>query len=81
MQLTIPDHILTTARMSEPELRCEVATLLYERDKLTLAQASRLAGMDRFDFQHLMASRGILVHYGSPEFEQDLATLRGFGQL
>jgi len=77
MTITIPDSILESARMSESELRQEIAVLLYEKEKLTLAQASRLAEMDRVKFQHLIASRGLTMHYGVEELEQDLATLRG----
>jgi predicted HTH domain antitoxin len=76
MTITIPDEILQAARMSEDELRQEMAVLLFQKDKLTLGQASRLAEMDRLRFQHLLASRDIPVHYDVEEFEQDLATLR-----
>jgi predicted HTH domain antitoxin len=41
-----------------------------------LAQASKLAGMSRLEFQHLLASRGIPIHYDISEFEEDLTTLR-----
>ena len=81
MGLTIPDDVLQAARMSEEELRQEVAVFLFAQDKLTLAQAGRLAGMARLKFQHLLASRGISVHYDVEDFEQDLATLRGLGRL
>jgi predicted HTH domain antitoxin len=67
--------------MTEAELRQEIAIVLYEKEKLTLAQASRLADMDRLTFQHLLASRGLTVHYGVEDFEQDVATLRGLGRL
>jgi predicted HTH domain antitoxin len=76
MSVTITDEVLQAARMSEEELRQELATLLYQREKLTLAQASRLAGLNQFQLQHLAASRGIPVHYGIEDFEQDLKTLR-----
>jgi predicted HTH domain antitoxin len=79
-RVTIPDEILQAARMSEDELRQEMAVLLFQKDRLTLGQASRLARMDRLRFQHLLASRDIPVHYGSEEFEQDLATLRDLGR-
>ena len=76
MNLTIPDEILQTARVTEEEIRQEIAVLFFEKDRLTLAQASRLAGMERLRFQHLLASRGIPVHYDVEEFEEDLSTLR-----
>lgn len=81
MSVTIPDEVLQAARMSEAELRQELAVLLYEKERLTLAQSSRLSGMDRLRFQQLVASRGVPVHYDVEEFEQDLATLRELGRL
>jgi predicted HTH domain antitoxin len=81
MSVTISDDVLRAARMSEAELRQELAVVLFERERLTLAQAARLAGMDRLRFQHLLASQGIPLHYGVPEFEADLQTLRGLGRL
>jgi predicted HTH domain antitoxin len=76
MNVSIPDEILESARMSEAELRLEIAVLLFEKDRITLAQASVLAGMDRLRFQHLLASRGIPLHYDVDELEEDLVTLR-----
>lgn len=81
MSVTIPDEVLRSARLSEDELRRELAIMLFERERLTLAQAARLAGLDRLRFQHLLASRGISVHYDVAEFEADLNTLRDMGRL
>ena len=81
MNVSIPDEILESARMSEAELRQEIAVLLFEKDRITLAQASVLAGMDRLRFQHLLASRGIPVHYDVEDFEEDLATLRDLRRI
>jgi predicted HTH domain antitoxin len=80
MSVTIPDEVLEAARMSDAELRQELAVLLFQRDRLTLAQASHLAGMDLLSFQHLLASRGIPMHYDLEDFEQDLSTLRDLGR-
>ena len=81
MSLIIPDSVLQSARMSESELRQEIAVILYQKEKLTLAQASRFASMSRFRFQHLLSSREISVHYDIEEFEEDLKTLRHLGRL
>ena len=54
----------------------EVAILLYSKEKLTLGQASRLAGLSQLQFQFLLASRKIPVHYDVADFEADLKTLR-----
>lgn len=81
MSIIIPDDILQAARMTEDELRQEIAVLLFQKEKLTLAQASRLAKMNRLQFQHLLASRNIPVHYDVKEFEEDLKTLKEMGRL
>ena len=81
MSVVIPDEILQTTRMSKDELLQEIAIMLFQKGKLTLGQASRMAGANQLEFQHLLASRQIPVHYGVDDFETDLKTLRGMGRL
>jgi len=81
MSLVIPDEILYTARMTAAELAQEIAILLYQREKLTLGQASRLAQMSQLQFQFLLASRQIPMHYDVAEFDADLKTLQEMGRL
>ena len=81
MILTIPDEILMATRMSEQEIRQELAILLFSKEKLTLAQAARLAGMPNLAFQQLASSRGLTVHYDVAEFEEDMKTLKELGRL
>jgi predicted HTH domain antitoxin len=76
MPVTIPDEVLAAAHISEPELKQEVALTLFQQERLTLAQASRLAEMSQLGFQALLAERQIPVHYGIEEFREDLRTLR-----
>lgn len=59
MSVVVPDEILTATHMTEAEMRQEIAVMLFQREKLTLAQASRFADMHRVAFQHLLASRQI----------------------
>ena len=81
MSILISDDILQSARLTEDEFKQEIAVLLFQKEKLTLAQASRFAGMTRLQFQHLLASRKIPVHYDIAEFEEDLKTLKDSGRL
>ncbi|BAZ12780.1 hypothetical protein NIES4071_46140 [Calothrix sp. NIES-4071] len=81
MSIVIPDEIITATRMTEAEMKQEIAVMLFQREKLTLAQASRFAGMHRVAFQHLLASRKISVHYDVQDFEQDIKNLREMGRL
>ncbi len=81
MSIVISDELLVAARMTEAEMKQEIAVLLFQKEKFTLAQASRFAGMNRVAFQHLLASRHIPVHYGVEDFEQDIKNLREIGRL
>jgi predicted HTH domain antitoxin len=81
MSVLIPDEILRASRLSERELKAEIAVMLFQKEKLTLGQASRLAAMDYLEFQHLLASRQIPIHYDVADFEQDLKTLGELGRL
>ena len=81
MSIVITDELLSATRMTEAEMKQEIAVLLFQKEKLTLAQASRFAGMNRIAFQHLLASRKIPVHYGVEDFEQDIKNLREMGRL
>ena len=81
MAVTIPDDVVQASRMTETELRQEIAVLLFQRERITLARAAQLAGMNQLQFQHLLASRQIPVHYDVAEFEADLRTLQELGRL
>jgi predicted HTH domain antitoxin len=81
MGVEITDEVLVAARMTEDELRQEVAVMLFARERMTLAQAARFAGQDLGRFQHLLASRDITIHYDVADFEADLQTLREMGRL
>jgi predicted HTH domain antitoxin len=67
--------------MTEEELLQEIAVLLYQKEKLSMGQASKLARMNQWQFQLLLGSRKIPVHYDVTEFESDLNTLREMGRI
>lgn len=81
MSLVIPDDFLRAANISAGELRREIALLLFQQDKLTLGQASEFVGMSQLEFQQLLGSLRIPVHYDRQEFADDLDTLHRSGYL
>jgi predicted HTH domain antitoxin len=81
VSLTIPDALLQAARLSEAELRQEIAVLLFQREKLPLAQASRFAHLSRLQFQPVLANLHIPAHYDVADFEEDAQTLQRLGRL
>ena len=79
MSVIISDDVLRASRLSASELRTEIAVMLFQKEKLSLGQATRLAAQGYLEFQHLLASRNIPVHYDVADFEEDLKTLDQFG--
>ena len=77
MGMVIDDDLLHAARMSEPEIKLELAALLYQRDRLTLGQAARLAGMSQARLRLTLGARGIAPNYDVEEFAHDVAMVRG----
>jgi predicted HTH domain antitoxin len=76
MPVTISDEVLAAAHITEPELKRELALTLFRLERLTLAQASRLAETTQLAFQALLAERKIPIHYGVEEFREDVRNLR-----
>jgi predicted HTH domain antitoxin len=80
MTLTLPDDLLRATRLTEAELQIELALALFGIERLTLGQAALLAGLPQLDFQRLLASRNIPLHYGIEAMEQDLQRAKGINR-
>jgi predicted HTH domain antitoxin len=77
----IPREVLHASRMTEDELRRELALHLFEEEKLSFGKARELSGMSVWDFQQLLGSRDIPVHYDVESYEKDRETLRRLGRI
>jgi predicted HTH domain antitoxin len=75
MSLVIPDEFLQTAHITEADLKLEIAILLFQQGKITLGTASQFAEMNQLEFQRILGSRKIPIHYDVEDFRQDLRTL------
>lgn len=75
MSVVISDQILQTIQMSEAELLKEIAIMLFQQERFTLGQASRFALMNQLQFQRLLASRQIPLHYDIAELREDVKNL------
>ncbi|KAB8334642.1 UPF0175 family protein [Scytonema tolypothrichoides VB-61278] len=82
MSVVISDDTLRASGMTEAEFKQEVALLLFGSGKLPLGYASKLAEMDKIQFQQLLQKRKIpLYSYDIEDFELDLKNLRELGRL
>ena len=70
MTLTLPEM-----KMTEGEVKQELALSLYAAHKVTIIQATDIAGVGFFEFQGLLKDRKIPQHYGVQDLEDDMRTL------
>jgi predicted HTH domain antitoxin len=83
MQITLnlPDSLSQTETFSQSDWLREIAIALFQQERISLSRASKIAGIEIMDFQKLLASRGICVHYDVEDLEQDVQHLRDRGWL
>ena len=73
--LIISGEVLAQAKISPQALRIEIAAYLYDKERLSMGQARRLAGLDLISFQKELAKRDIYIHYDVEDFLSDVETL------
>lgn len=81
MSLVISGEILESSGLSETEFMLEIAIMLFQQEKISIGKASRIAGMNQIEFQHLLAKRNICIHYDVEEFQEDMKNLQARGWL
>lgn len=72
MIVEIPEQIINQSGLSAKEILLKIALVFFQEEKLTLGQASRLAGLHQYEFQKELAARNIAVHYGEEDYKNDL---------
>jgi len=80
MKIEIDSSIITQLALSEQEVKTEIAIHFFSINKLTLAQAAKLAGLHAMVFQKILATRKIPVHYDEQNFQEDLITMQSIFQ-
>lgn len=79
--IEIPQDILDSARLKLPDLKIELALLLYSQYRLSVGKARELANMSLWEFRQLLGFRKIPVHYDVNDLNDDVATLKQMGRL
>lgn len=74
--IEIPDDILHTAKLppdrAKQEITKEMAFSLYQRKILSMGNARKLSGLDKWAFIEGLAERDIERHYSAEELEEDI---------
>ena len=81
MSVVIPDDILQAIKMTEDELKLEIAIMLYEQQKISSGKVRAWTGLTVIEFQHELAKRGLYINYDVEDFQSDIKTLQSLGLL
>ncbi|MBK7871315.1 MAG: UPF0175 family protein [Saprospiraceae bacterium] len=75
MDLVIPERVLEQAHIKAEDLRVDIAVYLYDKGRLTMGQARKLAGLDQLSFQKELAERDVYIRYTIEDLHTDLKNL------
>ncbi|MEQ8956620.1 MAG: UPF0175 family protein, partial [Coleofasciculus sp. C2-GNP5-27] len=81
MSLVIPNDILQATKMTEDELKLEIAIMLYKQEKISSGKVRAWTGLTVIEFQHELGKRGLCINYDVEEFQLDIQTLQSMGLL
>lgn len=73
----ISAQTLHQLQISPTELMVDLAVYLYDKERLTMGQAKKLAGLTQLQFQQALAKRNVLIKYDVEDFAKDMDTLNG----
>ncbi|YAF96487.1 MAG: UPF0175 family protein [Nodularia sp. CChRGM 3473] len=69
MTIVIPDDILRASKMTEDELKLEIAIMLYKQEKISSGKVRAWTGLTVIEFQHELAKRGLDINYDVEDFQ------------
>ncbi|MBK6931515.1 MAG: UPF0175 family protein [Saprospirales bacterium] len=73
MEIEVPDSVLKIPKYSKQDLLLDVAVALYQRGIYSLGKSAKFAGLNRLEFQRVLAERQIPMRY---DLQIDLDTLQ-----
>lgn len=75
LELKIPDNI----DFDDREAKMTVAARMYKKGKLTLGQASKLAGLSKITFMELLSDYDVeIINYPSNELDNDILNAKNY---
>ena len=77
MLIEISDSVLlqVPAYANAEDVKVDFAVWLYERGRMTLAQAARLCDRTRLQVQKILKEKGVHLHYSSEDIQVDLQNM------
>jgi predicted HTH domain antitoxin len=81
MSIVIPDEIVRATKMSDSDLKLEIAIMLYKQEKISSGKACQWLGLNLIEFRQELSKRGLTINYDVEDFQADLDTLHSLGRL
>lgn len=75
MDFIISGTLLEDMKISPKELLIDFAVYLYDKEKLTMGQAKKMAKLTQIEFQKEMSKRNVSIKYDINDLETDLTNL------
>jgi predicted HTH domain antitoxin len=74
--LVLDDEFIEASKMTEEELKLEFAIWLFEKEKVSLRKASKMAGLHWLDFSKILSDRNIAtVRMTDKDLENEIETV------
>lgn len=73
--LVISGDVLRELKISPTELTIDLAVYLYEKERLSMGQAKKLARLTQVEFQKELLKRNVYINYNENDLETDLSNL------
>jgi len=75
MTITNPDQTLQEVNISAQEILLDIAVYLYDKERMSIRQARKLAGLDVISFQKALAIRKVYLKYSLGDLNRDIQNL------
>ena len=76
MILELPSELIKAQDYSMSDLKADVAVMLYQGRRASLARLASWLEMTRLEFQKVLADRGIPINMTIEDFKTDLESLK-----
>ncbi len=75
MQLTVPDELVQTMKLTPDQLRFDLALGLYVDQQVTLGRGAEIAGISKSAFLDELGKRKLPINSDAEDFQADLETI------
>ena len=79
--MVIPEDIVQASRMSESDLKLEIAIMLYTLGRISSGKVRSWTGLNVIEFQRELDKRELYLNYDVDDLQHDVETLQRLNVL